>query len=188
MLQLQQAIPGIRLHWVVFSATGQREAEARSGAALFAAACEKTVVLKSNKDGFLPYNGADVKASFEEMKSQIDPDLIFTHWNGDAHQDHRLLSELTWNTFRNHFILEYEIPKYDGDLGRPNVFVPLEAPFLEQKIEFLFKAFATQSGKKWFDRETFRGLMRLRGMECNSPTGYAEAFYARKVVLKPAAW
>ena len=186
LLQLKHAIPGIRLHWMVFSATGVRAEEAKKGADLFVAGCEKTVILKPNKDGFLPYRGAEVKDTFEEIKLQLNPDLIFTHWGGDAHQDHRLLSELTWNTFRNHFILEYEIPKYDGDMGRPNLFVPLDAPFYEQKIDHLFEAFTTQGGKKWFDRETFRGLMRLRGMECNSPTGYAEAFHVRKVMLRPA--
>jgi len=185
LLQLKKAFPNIRFHWVVFSAAGPRAEEAKRGAALFTAGCEATVVLKMHKDGFLPYNGAQVKESFEEMKSLVNPDLIFTHWGSDAHQDHRLLSELTWNTFRNHFILEYEIPKYDGDMGRPNFFVPLAAPLHEHKIDHLFAAFATQSGKRWFDRETFRGLMRLRGMECNSPSGYAEGFYARKVVFQP---
>jgi len=124
-----------------------------------------------------------VKDFFEEMKGQVNPDLIFTHWRGDAHQDHRLISELTWNTFRNHLILEYEIPKYDGDLGRPNVFVPLEPSLHEQKVTHLFDAFESQQTKPWFDRDTILGLMRIRGMESNSPTGYAEAFYARKIIL-----
>lgn len=128
--------------------------------------------------------GDSVKEFFEELKSKIEPDLIFTHWGGDAHQDHRLLSELTWNTFRNHTILEYEIPKYDGDLGRPNFYVPLEASLLEMKIEHLFTAFASQSKKNWFSRDVFLGLMRLRGMESNAPSGYAEAFYARKMVIQ----
>lgn len=187
LLQLKNEIPGVRFHWVVFSAAGSRAEEAKKAADLFAAGCEKTVVLKSHRDGFLPYSGADIKESFEQISAQVNPDLIFTHWGGDAHQDHRLLSELTWNTFRNHFILEYEIPKYDGDMGRPNLYVPLDAPFHEQKITYLFEAFASQSGKKWFDRETFRGLMRLRGMECNSPTSYAEAFHVRKVLFRPTA-
>jgi LmbE family N-acetylglucosaminyl deacetylase len=187
LLQLRKAVAGLRFHWVVFSAASPRAEEAKKGAELFTAGCEATVALKSHRDGFLPYNGAEVKESFEEMKSQVNPDLIFTHWGGDAHQDHRLLSELTWNTFRNHFILEYEIPKYDGDMGRPNFFIPLDAPLHEQKIDHLFAAFATQSGKSWFDRETFLGLMRLRGMESNSPSGYAEAFHARKIFFQPAA-
>ena len=186
LLWLKTLYPNLKFHWVVFSAVGARGQEAAKAAELFTSGCDKQVVLKQFRDGFLPYNGAQVKDLFEEMKSQANPDLIFTQWGGDAHQDHRLLSELTWNTFRNHLILEYEIPKYDGDMGRPNFFVPLEAPLCEQKIENLFTAFDSQSGKKWFDRETFRGLMRLRGMECNSPSGYAEAFHARKVIFHPA--
>lgn len=113
----------------------------------------------------------------------MTPDVIFTHWQGDAHQDHRLISEFTWNTFRNHLILEYEIPKYDGDLGRPNVFVPLDAPLAEQKINHLFDAFESQRSKPWFDRSTFLGLMRIRGMESNAASGYSEAFHCRKLVL-----
>jgi LmbE family N-acetylglucosaminyl deacetylase len=124
-----------------------------------------------------------VKDFFETLKGQVDPDLIFTHWHGDAHQDHRLVSELTWNTFRNHLILEYEIPKYDGDMGRPNLFVPLAAPLYENKVNYLLKAFDSQRTRHWFDRETFLGLMRIRGMECNSASGYAEAFHVRKVVI-----
>jgi LmbE family N-acetylglucosaminyl deacetylase len=183
LLYLKQAFPGLKFHWIVFTAAGARSHEAAKAAELFTSGCEKNVVLKDFRDGFLPYNGHAVKEFFEQIKSTVDPDLIFTHWQGDAHQDHRLLSELTWNTFRNHLILEYEIPKYDGDMGRPNFFVPLETPLCEQKIDHLFTAFATQRSKNWFDRETFRGLMRLRGMEAASPSGYAEAFYARKVVF-----
>jgi LmbE family N-acetylglucosaminyl deacetylase len=187
LLQLKKAFPKLKFHWVVFSAAGSRGQEAAKAAELFTSGCAKEVVLKEYRDGFFPYNGAQLKESFEELKSRVAPDLIFTQWGGDAHQDHRALSELTWNTFRNHLILEYEIPKYDGDMGRPNYFVPLEAPLYEQKIDHLFTAFESQRSKKWFDRETFRGLMRLRGMECNSPSGYAEAFHARKVVFHPAA-
>jgi LmbE family N-acetylglucosaminyl deacetylase len=124
-----------------------------------------------------------VKSFFEEMKHQVNPDLIFTHWHDDAHQDHRLVCELTWNTFRSHMILEYEIPKYDGDMGRPNVFIPLEPNQYEQKVSHLLDAFESQRSKPWFTRETFLGLMRLRGMECNSASGYAEAFHARKIVI-----
>jgi LmbE family N-acetylglucosaminyl deacetylase len=187
LLHLKQLFPRLKFHWIVFSAAGPRAQEAAKAAELFTAGCEKEIVLKEFRDGFLPYNGAQVKEFFEETKSRVQPDLIFTQWGGDSHQDHRLLSELTLNTFRNHMILEYEIPKYDGDLGRPNVFVPLETSVLEQKIDHLFTAFASQRSKKWFDRETFRGLMRLRGMESNSPSGYAEAFHARKIILQPSA-
>jgi LmbE family N-acetylglucosaminyl deacetylase len=184
LLHLKKAYPGLKFHWVVFSVSGLRGNEAAKAAELFAGSSEHEVTLKNYRDGFLPYNGAEVKDFFEEMKNRVTPDVIFTHWRGDAHQDHRLVSELTWNTFRNHLILEYEIPKYDGDLGRPNVFVPLETPLCETKIDYLFQAFESQSAKPWFDRNTFLALMRIRGMESNSPSGYAEAFHARKVVLR----
>jgi LmbE family N-acetylglucosaminyl deacetylase len=183
LLQLKSSYSQLKFYWMVFTGAGVRSQEATKGADLFTEGCEKEVVLKSFKDGFLPYVGAQVKECFEETKSRVNPDLIFTHWGGDAHQDHRLLSELTWNTFRNHIILEYEVPKYDGDLGRPNLFVPLEASLSEKKIDHLFSAFVSQSTKNWFSRETFAGLMRIRGMESNAPSGYAEAFYARKMVV-----
>jgi LmbE family N-acetylglucosaminyl deacetylase len=183
LLQLKKTHQKIKFHWVVFSAAGSRGIEAAKGAELFTAGCETELVLKEYRDGFLPYSGAAVKDFFEELKGHVDPDLIFTHWLGDAHQDHRQVSELTWNTFRNHLILEYEIPKYDGDLDRPNVFVPLSEPLTEQKVVHLFETFESQRSKPWFDRATFLGLMRIRGMEANSATGYAEAFYCRKIVL-----
>ena len=183
LLHLKAAFPRVRFHWVVFSALGPRREEASKAVELFTAGCEKEIVLKDYRDGFLPYIGSGVKDFFEEIKSRVNPDIIFTHWHGDAHQDHRLLSELTWNTFRDHLILEYEVPKYDGDMGRPNLYVPLAAPLYDQKVESLFEAFQSQRAKRWFDRETFLGLMRIRGMESNSPSGYAEAFYCRKLVL-----
>jgi LmbE family N-acetylglucosaminyl deacetylase len=183
LLQLKKMYKKVKLHWIVFCASGSRGKEATKGAELFATGCEREVVLKEYRDGFMPYIGATVKDFFEELKGRVDPDLIFTHWQSDAHQDHRLISELTWNTFRNHMILEYEIPKYDGDLGRPNLFVPLDEPLPEQKINQLFEAFASQRTKPWFDRTTFLGLMRIRGMESSSASGYAEAFYCRKLVL-----
>jgi len=183
LLQFKKNFLRLRFHWVVLSASGPRLQEATKAADLFTTGCEKELVLRDFRDGFLPYSGGAVKDFFEEMKKQINPDLIFTHWHGDAHQDHRLLSELTWNTFRNHFILEYEVPKYDGDMGRPNVFVPLDPPVRQNKIDYLFEAFASQQAKPWFDRETFLGQMRIRGMECNAASGYAEAFHCRKLVL-----
>jgi LmbE family N-acetylglucosaminyl deacetylase len=183
LLLLKGLLPQVRFYWVVFSAAGRRADEAQRSATLFTAGCDNTTILKEYRDGFLPYIGAEVKDFFEELKSQVNPDLIFTHWRGDAHQDHRLVSELTRNTFRNHLILEYEIPKYDGDMGRPNVFVPLSEAQFRRKIDLLFEAFESQRAKRWFDRETFSGLMRLRGMESNSPSGYAEAFHAHKVIL-----
>lgn len=183
LLHLKKIRPGLKLHWVVLSASGARRQEAAKSAELFTAGCESEVDLKEFRDGFLPYDGASVKLFFEELKNHVKPDLIFTHWCSDAHQDHRLTSELTWNTFRNHLILEYEIPKYDGDLGRPNLFVPLDTSLCEKKVSHLLTAFESQSSKHWFDRETFLGLMRIRGMEANAHSGYAEAFYARKVSL-----
>lgn len=187
LLHFKSTLPRVKFHWVVFSASGLRRQEAANAAELFTAGCEKEIVLRECRDGFLPYSGGEVKDFFEQMKSQVNPDLIFTHWRGDAHQDHRLLSELTRNTFRNHLILEYEIPKYDGDMGQPNLFVPLEVPFYERKIDYLFRAFESQRVRRWFDRETFLGLMRIRGMESNSPSGYAEAFHAPKLVIHPFA-
>lgn len=186
LLQLRRALPQLRFHWVVFSACGVRGTEAARAADLFTGSCEKVVILKDYQDGFLPYNGGTVKVFFEELKRHVSPDLIFTHWRGDAHQDHRLVSELTWNTFRDNLILEYEIPKYDGDMGRPNLFVPLEQTVYEQKLDFLLESFESQRVKRWFERETFLGLMRIRGMESNAPSGYAEAFHARKLVMDPS--
>jgi LmbE family N-acetylglucosaminyl deacetylase len=183
LLWLKKTFSNLKFHWVVFSAAGTRGNEAARASELFAAGQEKEMVLKDYRDGFLPYSGSEVKEYFEEMKGRVDPDLIFTHWRGDAHQDHRFISELTWNTFRDHLILEYEIPKYDGDLGIPNLFVPLEAPLYQMKVDHLFAAFESQHAKRWFARETFLGLMRIRGMEANSPSGYAEAFHCHKLVL-----
>jgi LmbE family N-acetylglucosaminyl deacetylase len=184
LLHMRQSVAKLKFHWVVFSATGKRSDEARRAAQLFTTGCEKEVVVQEYRDGFLPSSGTQVKEFFEELKSRINPDLIFTHWQGDAHQDHRMVCELTWNTFRNHLILEYEIPKYDGDMGRPNLFVPLPLPLPEQKVDYLLEAFESQRAKPWFGREVFKGLMRIRGMESNSPSGYAEAFHCRKMVLQ----
>ena len=183
ILRLAAQYPECSIRWVVFSARGVRAEEARRAAHLFAGARMQALLLKSFQDGFLPYVGGEVKTVFEELKSMASPDLIFTHYGQDAHQDHRLVSELTWNTFRNHFILEYEIPKYDGDLGRPSVFLPLEAEVYQKKVRYIVDTFESQQGKHWFRAETFLGLMRLRGMECNAPSGYAEAFYCRKLLL-----
>ena len=183
ILRLLASQPEIEIVWVVFGAGSKREQEARTSAALFLGqAKNKHIIVKNFRDSFFPFEGAQIKSFFEELKS-TSPDLIFTHYRKDAHQDHRLIEEFTWNTFRNHFILEYEIPKYDGDLGQPNVFVPLDKEIYEKKVRYLVEAFETQRSKQWFDKETFLGLMRLRGMECVAPSGYAEAFYTRKLVL-----
>jgi len=183
VLRLAEQYPGTVFHWVVFSAIGVREVEAERAAALFVRPESlRGPLLKTFPDGFLPFVGGEVKAVFEELKA-VAPDVIFTHNGTDAHQDHRLLSELTWNTFRNHLILEYEIPKYDGDMGRPSVFVSLESRVCETKVRHIMQAFQSQHAKRWFQENTFLSLLRLRGMECNAPSGYAEAFYCRKLVL-----
>ncbi len=184
ILRLAEQYPDVVFHWVVFSATGVREEEARRAATLFAgSAALREPVLKTFRDGFMPFVGAEVKAVFEDLKQVISPDLIFTPNRNDAHQDHRLIGELTWNTFRDHLILEYEIPKYDGDLGQPSVFVPLEVKVCQKKVRYLMEAFPSQHAKRWFQESIFLSLLRLRGMECNAPSGYAEAFYCRKLVL-----
>jgi LmbE family N-acetylglucosaminyl deacetylase len=184
VLRLREQYPNCIFHWVVFSAIGIRETEARRGAELFAGENRREdILLKDFQDGFMPFTGGQVKAVFEGLKKTVFPDLIFTHNRKDAHQDHRLIAEFTWNTFRDHFILEYEIPKYDGDLGQPSVFVPLEDAICKKKIRYIVDTFQSQQSKRWFEESTFLSLMRLRGMECNAPSGYAEAFYGRKIVL-----
>ena len=184
ILRLIDQYPNCTFHWVVFSAIGVRRSEAQQAAEWFAGSQRlDRLLLKEFRDGFMPFVGAEIKATFEELKETVSPDLILTHHRRDAHQDHRLLSELTWSTFRNHFILEYEIPKYDGDLGQPNTFIPLESDVCQMKVRYLMNAFQSQRGKKWFEESTFQSLMRLRGMECNAPSGYAEAYYCRKFVL-----
>ncbi len=183
ILRLLSGLPETEIFWVVFGAHNKREEEARKSAALFlGCAKKKEVIVKSFRDGFFPFEGAQIKDYFEELKATA-PDVIFTHNRKDAHQDHRLVAELTWNTFRNHLILEYEIPKFDGDLGQPNLFVPLAPEIYQKKVNYLMQAFETQRAKKWFEKDTFLALMRLRGMECVADSGYAEAFYCRKLVL-----
>jgi LmbE family N-acetylglucosaminyl deacetylase len=184
LLRLAAQYPGCVVHWVVFSAVGVRAAEARRAAALFVAPTAlQGPLLQAFPDGSLPFVGAEVKAVFAALQPTVAPDLIFTHHRQDAHQDHRLIADLTWQTFRDHWILEYEIPKYDGDLGQPSVFVPLPPEVYQKKVRYLMEAFSSQHSKRWFTEETFLALMRLRGMECQAPSGYAEAFYCRKLVL-----
>jgi LmbE family N-acetylglucosaminyl deacetylase len=183
LLKLLRDYPEVQVQWVVFSGRGGRSREARASASAYlAGARRKTIVVKRFRDGFFPMHMGAIKGYFEELKSAFKPDLVFTHYRDDRHQDHRVLSDLTWNTFRNHLILEYEIPKYDGDLGIPNFFVPLEEDLCRKKVAYLCQYFQTQANKHWFSEETFRALMRLRGMECASPTTYAEAFFCRKFV------
>ena len=177
---------GIRLEvcWCVLSATGPRAAEAKASAAAFLSGAATTKVeLAEFDDGLFPYQGDEIKAWLEDLRADVDPDVVLTHRRNDAHQDHREVSKITWNLFRDHLILEYEIPKWDGDLGQPNVYMPLTAKVAERKIELLYAHFGTQRSKQWFDAETFRGLARLRGMECRAPERYAEAFVARKARL-----
>jgi LmbE family N-acetylglucosaminyl deacetylase len=187
LLSLLEQHPGATVDWVVFSSDGERRDEALRSADLFLLnALGKAVAVHQFRDGFFPYVAIAIKECFEELKSTLSPDLIFTHQRNDLHQDHRLISELTWNTFRDHLILEFEVPKYDGDLGAPNVFVPLAESTCRAKIDYIVESFVSQRQKPWFDEETFRALLRLRGMECNAPSRYAEAFYCRKLVLGAA--
>jgi LmbE family N-acetylglucosaminyl deacetylase len=168
--------------WVVFASNDIRKKEATTSANMFLDNVKRAdVVIHSYRDGFLPFLAAEVKDTFEGIKKEFVPDIIFTHYRDDRHQDHRLVSDLTWNTWRNHLILEYEIPKYDGDLGIPNFFVPLEARYIDKRNKILMEAYESQREKHWFDDDTFKAMPRLRGME--SATTYAEAFYARKVIF-----
>jgi LmbE family N-acetylglucosaminyl deacetylase len=181
ILKLVRERPGLEVWWVVFTADGKRSAEAKNSARAFLKGAGKSqVIIQQFRNGYFPFEGALIKNFFESLKSRVNPDLVFTHFRNDRHQDHRLVSDLTWNTFRNHLVLEYEIPKYDGDLSSPNCFVQISESVASEKVENLCKYFFTQSNKHWFDRDTFLALMRLRGME--SCTQYAEAFYSRKMV------
>jgi LmbE family N-acetylglucosaminyl deacetylase len=187
LLRWLEERPDLDVRWVVFSSTPRRAAETRASAQRFLGRePDKCLTLGEFRDGFLPWQGGEVKQEFERLKAEFAPDVILTHYRHDLHQDHRLVSELTWNTFRGPLILEYEIPKWDGDLGQPNAFVPLAESHVARKIEILMAAYETQLGRAWFEPETFRSLLRLRGMEAAAPERYAEAFYARKIVLGPA--
>jgi LmbE family N-acetylglucosaminyl deacetylase len=175
----------LNVAWCVLSAVGPRKSEARASAADFLSGAERSrVELHAFRDGYFPAQSAELKAYFEEMKTRIEPDVIFTHRHDDAHQDHRETCRHTWNTFRDHMIFEYEVPKWDGDVGRPNLYVPLQERVMARKIELLNQHFVTQRGKHWFDEETFRGLARLRGMECRAKDRYAEGLFAHKLLLR----
>jgi LmbE family N-acetylglucosaminyl deacetylase len=185
ILRLLAERPRVTVHWVVLCGDATRAREARRSATrMLRRASTHLIHIMQFRDGFLPYHGAEVKEAFEQLRMNVSPDVIFAHHGRDAHQDHRLVSELTWNTFRDHTILEYEIPKYDGDIGQPNVFVPLSASVRTRKIRHLMTAFPSQRSKRWYSAETFEGLMRLRGVECAAAEGHAEAFHSRKVVLR----
>lgn len=185
ILKLLETHPVSRVVWVVLTARGERKKEAvKSATAFLQRAGSKKIVTKSFRESYLPYQGKEVKEYFDSLPRVIDPDLIFTHYRHDLHQDHRIVCELTWNTYRRHQILEYEIPKYDGDLGRPNLYMPLTDEVSQEKVRLLMKGFATQRSKRWFTEDTFYGLLRIRGIESPKVTKYAEGFYARKVVLE----
>jgi LmbE family N-acetylglucosaminyl deacetylase len=184
ILRLLKEHPHSHVYWIVFSADRNRAIEARQSADLFLAeAKQKTVVIKEFHDSFFPYVGGEIKEYFRTLVKICEPDLIFTHYRHDLHQDHRLLAELTWNTFRNHLILEYEIPKWDGDLGQPNFFIDIEKRILEKKISIIIETFQSQKKREWFTQDIFTSLMRLRGMESKSLSHYAEAFYCRKILI-----
>ena len=177
---------GVRLdvHWCVLSGIDERGREARASATDFLAAVENRAIEVMNfRDGFFPEQGEQIKVWFEALKGRVNPDIILTHRQDDAHQDHRQVSRLVWNTFRDHLVLEYEIPKWDGDMARPNLYMPVPASVIQRKVELLMSHFGSQRSKQWFDPETFLGLARLRGMECRAPERYAEAFVARKMSL-----
>lgn len=176
--------PSLNVHWVVFSSTEIRADEARASAGDFlGGAAAAGVRILGFSDGFFFAEGAAIKRCFEELKNQVTPDLVLTHYRDDRHQDHRLISDLTWNTFRDHLVLEYEVPKFDGDLGQPNWFVPVDDDQRTFKVDTILRRFASQGSKSWFTADTFNALMRIRGVECQSRTGYAEAFHARKIVV-----
>ena len=182
LLQLLSRRKSVSMDWVVFSGNDGRAAEARASARRLASGARPRIQTKGFRDGFFPSQYAAIKDEFEKLKRR-PPHVVFCPWRGDAHQDHRLLGELAWNTFRDHLILEYEIPKYDGDWGTPNVYVPLTEDVARRKIEHLMRAFPSQAGNIWFSEETFRSVLRLRGIECNAESGQAEAFHGRKLTL-----
>lgn len=182
MLRILRERPGSTVHWVVFSAEGYRATEARASSAAFTErAAAVHVTIHAFRESYFPYEGAAIKEMFSTLAAEVEPDLVFTHVRDDEHQDHRTIGMLTWNHFRDHVVFEYEIPKYEGDTARPNVYAPLTRDLAEEKIGLLLENFGSQRVRPWFRAETFRGSMAIRGIECNAPQGYAEAFQARKL-------
>lgn len=176
--------PDLEVYWVVLSSGRERKKEALKSADLFLQSARKRkVVVEDFRDGFFPYDGAAIKEYFETLKQRFSPDIVLTHYRHDRHQDHRLVSDLTWNTFRRELILEYEIPKYDGDFGQPNLFVPLSESICRKKIQHILDVFETQRLKDWLTEDTLQAILRLRGVECHAPQKWAEAFYCRKMIL-----
>jgi LmbE family N-acetylglucosaminyl deacetylase len=184
LIELRRRHPGLKFVWEVFSSDPAREAETRSAAAaLLGTGTNVTVNVHQFRVSYFPQHAGSIKDAFEALQSRVAPDLVMTHYLADRHQDHRVIAELTWNTFRRHAILEYEIPKYEGDLAHPGVYCPLSRESVDQKVDALLRCFPSQHGHQWFDADLFRGHLRLRGVECNSPSRYAEAFHARKLVF-----
>lgn len=186
VLSLAANYEHLELWWIVFSASGVRKHEASNSAGFFLKSVrQKEIIIKTFRESFFFAELAEIKEFFEEVKQRFQPDLIFTHFRNDLHQDHRAISDLTWNTFRHHLILEYEIPKYDGDLGSPNVFVNLDERFRQLKVRYIMDHFESQRHRHWFTEDTFFSLMRLRGVECGGESTHAEGFYCRKLVINP---
>jgi len=184
VLRIIEEAPHALFFWVVFSGNQKRIKEARESAKVFLnGAKSKKIVVHQIRESYFPFAGASIKDCFERLKQEFTPDVVFTHYRNDAHQDHRLISDLTWNTFRDNLIMEYEIPKYDGDLVTPNLYVHLDEPHVKKKIDSILGNFATQKEKPWFTEETFRSVLRIRGIESNAPSGYSEAFHCRKIVV-----
>ncbi len=185
LLQLAERYPELEVVWVVLSATEERADEARASAAEFlGSVASLRVIVEDFRDMYFVHDGEPMRGLFERLKAEIDPDIILTHRRADSHQDHRFVCELTWNTFRNNLILEYEVPKYDGDLSSPNLFVPITREAAQRKVDTVLRCFASQRARHWFTEDMFMAMLRLRGMEANSPTDLAEAFTCRKVVLE----
>jgi LmbE family N-acetylglucosaminyl deacetylase len=183
ILALLARDPGLSVDWVVLSADGERANEARASAARFlATANEHRVSVEGFRERYFPYDPA-LKEYFDALGADHQPEIVFTPWRGDAHQDHRTVAELAANTFRDQLILEYEIPKFDGDLGQPSVYIHLSEETADAKVAGLLEGFPSQLPRPWFTADTFRGLMRLRGIESRAPDGLAEAFHCRKLVL-----
>ncbi len=183
LIEWSRQYAGLEIYWVVLSTTGDRAIEARKSVRTLLGRSVKEVVLGQFTDGHLPSQYSDVKDFLAQVRSSFEPDIVLTHRIEDRHQDHRLIGEATWQTWRNQLILEYEIPKYEGDLGQPNVYVPLSRRTAGRKVQHLIKHFGSQRSKSWFTKPVFEGLMQIRGIECRAPSGFAEGFYARKVVL-----
>jgi LmbE family N-acetylglucosaminyl deacetylase len=184
LLKLIASNRALRVTWVVFSSDAIRADEARLSARAFLAdVTDMEILIEDFRGRYFPYAGAEIKEYFDALGRTHDPDLVFTHWRDDLHQDHRLLAELAYNTFRDHLVLQYEIPKWDGDLGRPNVYVHLDAGHCDTKVDLILRSFPSQADKHWFTGETFRSLLRLRGVESKAPSGYAEAFHCTKLLL-----